>query len=562
MLPSDIALRPYLKELKLLCIDSSSLMQMIYQDLFGTLFEEVLIASDTTQAQAFFEEHDIHLVLCDDAIPPLGGLQLIAHMRQLKPTMPIILVTDSEEATLFMEAVRLRVCNFIQKPFVTSEILEAIEKAVKILVAEKYVYQSQQKQIDFLTQKIAYGDYQQTLSFAKELKMIRNDFYYRLISSDNHSKVVLADFLYRPKDVLSGDSYSARLLDNKRALFVIVDGMGKGLSASVSAMMSVAFINYLIDKMTREHQHITLEKVVKSLVAYMESVLLEEEILSMVILVVDPLHQVLEYSSFSMPPLLMMHDDGTIERLKSNNPPINAYANACHHTRLHYAHVKKLLIYSDGISENMLTDEEGSYAKYLERDFSQAISREDFLRRMEMRMGEAEDDMTFIFLNLIQYQVVEAFEIETSLQAVEEAEVKFSSILERLSDNAGCNTKATLAFSELVMNAYEHGNLAIDKEEKHHLLANERYFEFLAEHEKGNRKKIHVKVFITSNADDERYLLTWVEDEGEGFNTELLSTIFGIQKNFNGRGIFMSRRSSLGIYYNDKGNGVLFITKL
>lgn len=49
--------------------------------------------------------------------------------------------------------------------------------------------------------------------------MIRNDFYYRLISSDNHSKVVLADFLYRPKDILSGDSYSARLLDNKRALF-------------------------------------------------------------------------------------------------------------------------------------------------------------------------------------------------------------------------------------------------------------------------------------------------------------------------------------------------------
>ena len=562
MLPSDIALRPYLQELKLLCVDSSSLMQMIYQDLFGTLFQEVLIASDSKSAKKLFEEHDVHLVVCDDAIPPLGGLELIAHMRHLKPTMPIILVTDSEEATLFMEAVRLRVCNFIQKPFVTSEILEAIEKAVKILVAEKYIYQSQQKQIDFLTQQVAYGDYQQTLSFAKELKMIRNDFYYRLISSDHHSKVVLADFLYRPKDVLSGDSYSARLLDNKRALFVIVDGMGKGLSASVSAMMCIAFINHWIDKMLREKPSITLEGLVKCVVAYMESILLEEEILSMVILVIDPIHQTLEYSSFSMPPLLMMHDDGTIKRLKSNNPPINAYANACHITHMRYAHVKKLLIYSDGISENMLKDEEGSYASYLERDFSQAISREDLLRRMDTRMGEAEDDMTFIFLNLITYHVVEEFEIVTSMSAVEAAEERFSFLLEHLSDNIGFNTKATLAFSELVMNAYEHGNLAIDKEEKHKLLESERYFEFLAKKEKENGKKIYIKVFITSNTDDERYLLTWIEDEGKGFNTELLSTIFGIQKNFNGRGIFMSKRSSLGIYYNDKGNGVLFITKL
>lgn len=537
-------------------------MQMIYQDLFGTLFEEVLIASDATSAKRFFEEHDVHLVVCDDAIAPLGGLELIAHMRQRKPTMPIILVTDSEEAPLFMEAVRLRVCNFIQKPFVTSEILEAIEKAVKILVAEKYIYQSHQKQIDFLTQKIAYGDYQQTLSFEKELKMIRNDFYYRLISSDYESKVVLADFLYRPKDVLSGDSYSARLLDNKRALFVIVDGMGKGLSASVSAMMCVAFINHMIDTMLREQPSVILKEVVQCVVTYMESVLLDEEILSMVILVVDPLQQTLEYSSFSMPPLLMMHDDGTIKRLKSNNPPINAYANACHITHMRYTHVKKLLIYSDGISENTLKDKEGSYASYLEQDFSQAISREDLFRRMEMRMGEAEDDMTFIFLNLITYHIVEAFDIATSMSAVEAAEERYTFLLGRLSDDIGLHTKATLAFSELVMNAYEHGNLAIDKEEKHKLIESERYFEFLAKKEKESDKKIYVKVFMTSNTNDERYLLTWIEDEGKGFSTEVLSTIFGIQKNFNGRGIFMSKRSSLGIYYNDKGNGVLFITKI
>lgn len=60
--------------------------------------------------------------------------------------------------------------------------------------------------------------------------MIRNDYYYRLVSTNKHSQTLLADFLYRSKDLLSGDSYSARRLGNGKALFIIVDGMGKGLS--------------------------------------------------------------------------------------------------------------------------------------------------------------------------------------------------------------------------------------------------------------------------------------------------------------------------------------------
>jgi len=69
-------------------------------------------------------------------------------------------------------------------------------------------------------------------------------------------------------------------------------------------------------------------------------------------------------------------------------------------------------------------------------------------------------------------------------------------------------------------------------------------------------------LFLTTNHEDQQYLLTWIEDEGEGFDTALLSTIFGIKRQYNGRGVFMSKRSSLGIYYNQKGNGVLFITKI
>ena len=58
------------------------------------------------------------------------------------------------------------------------------------------------------------------------------------------------------------------------------------------------------------------------------------------------------------------------------------------------------------------------------------------------------------------------------------------------------------------------------------------------------------------------YFITQISDEGEGFDTKILSEIFRNRNAFNGRGVYMSRNSSDGIYYNTKGNGVLYIHKL
>jgi len=102
----------------------------------------------------------------------------------------------------------------------------------------------------------------------------------RLISNDNTHKMVLADFLYRSKDLLSGDLYSARRLGEERVFFVILDGMGKGLSASLMAMMSMAFLNHLIDTMMASSQWVDLKTMLEKALAYFTSILLDEEILS------------------------------------------------------------------------------------------------------------------------------------------------------------------------------------------------------------------------------------------------------------------------------------------
>ncbi|MBU4109392.1 response regulator, partial [bacterium] len=124
--------------------------------------------------------------------------------------------------------------------------------------------------------KEEYNSYQEELGFAKELNILRNDFYYKMIEKDSSW---LVDFLYRPLDIMSGDAYTAREIDEHRTFYLVIDGMGKGLSASLTAMLMSAFINHLIDKM-KTHDSFDLNILIRESLEYIQPILLEEEALA------------------------------------------------------------------------------------------------------------------------------------------------------------------------------------------------------------------------------------------------------------------------------------------
>ncbi|MEN8303139.1 MAG: response regulator, partial [Campylobacterota bacterium] len=133
-----------------------------------------------------------------------------------------------------------------------------------------------EKKFKELQERHEYYSYQEDLAFAKELNILRNDFYYQMIDSTH---VTLIDFLYQPLDMMSGDAYTARRVDDHRTFYLIVDGMGKGLSASLTTMIMTSFINHMIDKMI-EHDSFSLDILIKESMAYIQPILLEEEAMS------------------------------------------------------------------------------------------------------------------------------------------------------------------------------------------------------------------------------------------------------------------------------------------
>ena len=406
----------------------------------------------------------------------------------------------------------------------------------------------------------AYSSYQSELAFKKELNILRNDFYYQLIDSKATS---LVDFIYKPLDVLSGDAYSARRINEHKTFYLLVDGMGKGLSASFTAVIMTTFINHLLDKMVK-HNSFSLDALIQESMAYIQPILLDEEALAIDYICFDSYFKELKYAKFAMPPFLLQDKNDNIIKIKSNNTPMSKWQSSYTIDRKDVKNIDKYLFYSDGVVENQTNTQGLTYTAFIEEDFKFSFSREEFKEKFFAKITEQEDDLTLIFINSLDLReetLLEKKFFSTTLDAVEEANIWYEELWKNLQVDSKIAYRAGLVFSELFMNAYEHGNLGLDSRTKHRYLEEDIYFESLQKLEQESQKKISVQIFKLKELSSE-YIVTKIADEGDGFDTQILSEIFRNSLKFNGRGVFVSRKNSMGIYYNPKGNCVIFLHKI
>ncbi|MEA3330095.1 MAG: SpoIIE family protein phosphatase, partial [Campylobacterota bacterium] len=446
-----------------------------------------------------------------------------------------------------------------QKPIEYEQLLEVMLDSSKLLIANDFLKQERDKKLNELQEKHDYTSYQEDLAFQKELNILRNDFYYQMIDAQTTS---LVDFLYQPLDVVSGDAYTARRIDEHKTFYLIVDGMGKGLSASLSAIIMTSFVNHIIDKMI-EYDSFSLNILVKESIDYIKPILLEEEALAVDYIVFDNIYNKLEYAKFAMPALLLEDKEQNIVRLKSNNPPISKYQKDYQISEYDVTGLEKFLFYSNGVIENMTVYENKTYAEFIEDDFRSSFTKEEFKSKLFKKIDKAEDDITLIFINRLNLQdtLVDKRTFDTSLADIDLADEWYTNLWQNITQDGKTIFNAGVTFTELFMNAYEHGNLGIDAKTKHRLIEDDIYIDTLKAKEVGCSKKISVKVDKVTY-ESSSYIITQIGDEGEGFDTQALSKIFRNSRTFNGRGVFVARNSSLGIYYNTKGTLVLYLNKI
>ncbi|MFB6258717.1 MAG: PglZ domain-containing protein [Flavobacteriales bacterium] len=79
------------------------------------------------------------LILLDENMPGLSGMETLGEMREVQPNTPVVMITKSEEEQVMEDAIGSRVSDYLIKPVNPNQILLSIKKNLenKRLVSEK-----------------------------------------------------------------------------------------------------------------------------------------------------------------------------------------------------------------------------------------------------------------------------------------------------------------------------------------------------------------------------------------------------------------------------------------
>ena len=100
-----------------------------------TLTEEgynVHVAGTGQLAMRALKDEHFDILIADLRLPDVNGMEVIRHAKELEPKTQVIAITGYPTTAIAVEAMKLKVNDFLPKPFDEDEIKSAVSKALHV----------------------------------------------------------------------------------------------------------------------------------------------------------------------------------------------------------------------------------------------------------------------------------------------------------------------------------------------------------------------------------------------------------------------------------------------
>jgi len=123
---------------------------------------EVVTVSNGTDAIELCRRKTFDLILLDEMMPGLSGLETLQKIKEISPATPVVMVTKSEEEDIMNQAVGSKIADYLIKPVNPNQILLSLKKNIhrKEIVTEVTQSGYQQSFRDIAAQIDRCADYQ------------------------------------------------------------------------------------------------------------------------------------------------------------------------------------------------------------------------------------------------------------------------------------------------------------------------------------------------------------------------------------------------------------------
>lgn len=100
---------------------------------------EVTAVTNGYDALEHIKESDVDAVLLDESMPGMTGLETLGKIKEIAPSLPVVMVTKNEAENIMEEAIGAQITDYLIKPVNPNQVLLTLKKIIdtKRLVSER-----------------------------------------------------------------------------------------------------------------------------------------------------------------------------------------------------------------------------------------------------------------------------------------------------------------------------------------------------------------------------------------------------------------------------------------
>lgn len=91
---------------------------------------DVITMTNGQDALDYVKSHTVDLVFLDENMPGLSGLETLAALKDMAPSLPVVMITKNEEEDIMDQAIGSKIADYLIKPVLPNQMLLSIKKHV------------------------------------------------------------------------------------------------------------------------------------------------------------------------------------------------------------------------------------------------------------------------------------------------------------------------------------------------------------------------------------------------------------------------------------------------
>jgi two-component system, sensor histidine kinase and response regulator len=158
-------------------------LRVIFKDEYN-----LLMAEDGPTAIELAQKNDIDVAVLDIRMAGMSGIEVLERLKYVKPDIEAIMMTAFETTDTIRQALRLRACDYINKPFDLATIRSAVSQAMQRRTLESEIHSSAEKVQELLNEL-------QNQKVEEQIAKTRGDIYASIIHDINGPLTVISGFV-------------------------------------------------------------------------------------------------------------------------------------------------------------------------------------------------------------------------------------------------------------------------------------------------------------------------------------------------------------------------------